>query len=103
MVHVNRFISLVIASLICLASSSAFASPSFFGMPFKPVQTAGAYGPLLAAVSVSAANGRDELKALFGRMTNFRFGLDWYLPANFGYVLLYLLTAGLSGAPLRSK
>jgi membrane protease YdiL (CAAX protease family) len=33
-------------------------------------------------------------------MTNFRFGLGWYLLAIFGYVSLYLLVAGLSGAPL---
>jgi membrane protease YdiL (CAAX protease family) len=72
----------------------------FFGMPFKPFQTAGAYGPLLSAVIVSAAMGREELKALFRRMTDFRFGLRWYLLAIFGYVLLYLLVAGLSGAPL---
>ena len=77
------------------------ATPSlFFGLPFKPFQTAGAYGPLLAAVIVSAAMGGDELKALIGRMTNFRFGLDWYLLAIFGYVLLYLSMAGLCGAPL---
>jgi membrane protease YdiL (CAAX protease family) len=44
--------------------------------------------------------GREELKALLSRMTNFRFGLRWYLLAIFGYVLLYLLIAGLSGAPL---
>jgi membrane protease YdiL (CAAX protease family) len=77
------------------------AAPSlFFGMPFKPFQTAGAYGPLLAAVIVSAALGRDELRSLVHRMMNFRFGLGWYLLAIFGYVLLYLLVAGLSGAPL---
>lgn len=69
-----------------------------FGMPFKPFQTAGAYGPLLAAVIVSA--GMSDLKSLFQRMTNFRFGIGWYLLAIFGYVLLYLLVAGLSGAPL---
>lgn len=78
-----------------------FALPSLlFGMPFKPFQAAGAYGPLLAAVIVSAALGRDELKSLFSRMTNFRFGLGWYLLAIFGNVLLYLLVTGLSGAPL---
>jgi membrane protease YdiL (CAAX protease family) len=77
------------------------ALPSLlFAMPFKPFQTAGAYGPFLAAVIVSAGMGRDELTALFGRMTNFRFGLGWYLLAIFGYVLLYLLMAGLAGAPL---
>jgi uncharacterized protein len=71
-----------------------------FQMPFKPFQTAGAYGPLLAAVIVSTAMGDNELKSLFGRMTNLRFGLRWYLIAIFGNVLLYLLVAGLSGAPL---
>lgn len=71
-----------------------------FGIPFKPFQTAGAYGPLLSAVIVSAAMGREELKSLFRRMTNFRFGLRWYLLSIFGYVLLYLLVAGFSGAPL---
>jgi uncharacterized protein len=78
-----------------------FGMPSLlFELPFKPFQTAGAYGPLLAAVIVSAAIGRDELKSLFKRMTNFRFGLGWYLLAIFGNVLLYLLVTGLSGAPL---
>jgi membrane protease YdiL (CAAX protease family) len=77
------------------------ALPSLlFGLPFKPFQTVGAYGPFLAAVIVSAALGRDELKSLFSRMTNFRFGLGWYLLAIFGNVLLYLLVTGLSGAPL---
>lgn len=77
------------------------ALPSlFFEMPFKPFQTAGAYGPLLAAVMVSAALGRAELKSLFGRMTNLGFGLRWYLIAIFGNLLLYLLAAGASGAPL---
>ena len=78
-----------------------FALPALlFDLPFKPFQTAGAYGPLLAAVIVSAALGGDELRSLFGRMTNLRFGLRWYLLAIFGNVLLYLLVTGLSGAPL---
>jgi membrane protease YdiL (CAAX protease family) len=86
---------------ITIAITWLIAVPAlFFGMPFKPFQTAGAYGPLLSAVIVSAALGREELKSLFSRMTNFRFGLRWYLLAIFGYVLLYLLVAGLSGAPL---
>ena len=77
-----------------------FALPSLlFALPFKPFQTAGAYGPFLAALIVSAALGRDELKSLFSRMTNLRFGLRWYLIAIFGNVLLYLLVTGLSGAP----
>jgi membrane protease YdiL (CAAX protease family) len=33
-------------------------------------------------------------------MTNFRFAPVWYLIAIFGNLLLYLLVAGLSGAPL---
>jgi membrane protease YdiL (CAAX protease family) len=86
---------------LAIVISWLIASPSlFFGMPFKPFQTAGAYGPLLAAVIVSAALGGNELKSLFHRMTNFRFGLSWYLLAIFGYVLLYLLVTALSGAPL---
>lgn len=90
-------------SFFSLAISIAWllALPSLiFGMPFKPFQTAGAYGPFLAAIIVSAAMGRDELKALFARMTNFRFGLISYLLALLGNVLLYLLVTGLSGAPL---
>jgi uncharacterized protein len=71
-----------------------------FGMPFKPFQTAGAYGPFLAAMIVSAALGSGELKSLFSRMTKFRFGLRWYLIVIFGNVLLYLLVTSLSGAPL---
>lgn len=69
-----------------------------FGLPFKPFQTAGAYGPLLAAIIVSAGMG--DLKSLFRRMTDFRFGPGWYVLALFGYVVLYLLVAGMSGAPL---
>jgi uncharacterized protein len=77
------------------------ALPSLlFEMPFKPFQTAGAHGPFLAAIIVSTAMGSAELKLLFGRMTNLRFGLRWYLIVIFGNVLLYLLVAGLSGAPL---
>jgi membrane protease YdiL (CAAX protease family) len=87
--------------MLAIVISWIIALPSLlFGTPFKPFQTAGAYGPLLAAVMVSAAMGRDELKSLFSRMTNFRFGLGWYLLAISGYVLLYLLVAGLLGAPL---
>lgn len=71
-----------------------------FELPFKPFQTAGAYGPMLAALIVSAAVGRAELKSLFTRMTNLRFGILWYLIAIFGNLLLYLMVAGLSGAPL---
>jgi len=77
------------------------ALPSMlFGMPFKPFQTMGSYGPFLAAVIVSAALGRGELKALIRRMTNFDFRLRWYLLAIFGSVFLYLLVAALAGAPL---
>ncbi len=71
-----------------------------FDLPFKAFQTAGAYGPFLAAAAVSAALGGDELRALFSRMTRLRFGLRWYLMAVFGYFVLYLLIAGISGAPL---
>jgi len=86
---------------LAIVISWLIALPSLlFGMPFKPFQTAGAYGPLLAAVIISAALGGDELKSLLNRMTNFRFRLGWYLVAIFGYVFLYLLVARLSGAPL---
>jgi membrane protease YdiL (CAAX protease family) len=89
---------------LTFAISWLIAIPSlFWGLPFKPFQTAGAYGPFLAAVLVSAAFGGDELKSLLSRMSNFRFGLRWYLLALFGYVLFYLLVAGLSGAPLISS
>ncbi len=90
--------------ILAIVISWMIALPSLlFGMPFKPFQTAGAHGPLVAAVIVSAALGRDELKALFNRMTNFRFGPGWYLLAIFGYVFLYLLVASLSGAPLKGS
>jgi hypothetical protein len=86
---------------LAILISWLLAVPSlFFGVPFKPFQTAGAYGPLLSAVVISFAMGGSELKELFRRMTNFRFGLVWYLLALFFYVFLYLLIAGLSGAPL---
>jgi len=86
---------------LAIAITWLISLPSLlFEMPFKPFQTAGAYGPLLAAVIVSAAMGRDEVKSLFSRMTNFRFGLGWYLLAIFGNVLLYLLVTSLSGASL---
>jgi uncharacterized protein len=87
--------------ILAIVITWIIALPSFlFGYPFKPFQTAGAYGPFLAALLVSASLGRGELKSLFRHMTNFRFGLGWYLLAIFGNLLLYLLVAGLSGAPL---
>ena len=86
-------LAIVISWLIALPSL-------FFGMPFKPFQNLGAYGPFLAAIAVSAALGSDELKSLLNRMRNFRFGVGWYLIAIFGNLFLYLLIAGLSGAPL---
>ncbi len=77
------------------------ATPAlFFGLPFKPFQTAGAFGPLIAAVIVSTAMGGGEWSAFFRRMTNPRFGLGWLLLAVFGNVILYLLMALLAGAPL---
>ena len=86
---------------LAIVISWLIALPSLlFDLPFKPFQTAGAFGPFLAALIVSAAQERDELKSLFSRMTNFRFGLGWYLLAIFGNLLLYLLVTGLSGAPL---
>ena len=75
----------------------------FLDLPFKPFQTVGAFGPLIAAVIVTASNGKEELKSLLRRMLNFRFGIGQYLIAIFGYVLLYLLVAGLSGAPLAAS
>ena len=86
-------LAIVITWLISLPSL-------LFGMPFTPIQTAGAYGPFLAALIVSTALGSGALKSLFSRMTKFRFGLRWYLLAIFGNLLLYLLVTGLSGAPL---
>jgi len=71
-----------------------------WGVPFKPFQTIGAYGPLVAAVIVAAAEGNGSLKALLRRITNLRFGIGWYLFAVFFCVVLYLVVAGLSGAPV---
>lgn len=86
---------------LAIITTWLLALPSLLlDLPFKPFQTAGAYGPLLAALIVSAALGREHLKALISRMTNFRFRFRWYLIAIFGNVLLYLLVAGLAGASL---
>ena len=76
------------------------ASPAlFFGLPFQPYQTLGAYSPFMAAFLVSAVvNGRDGIRALLMRMTSWRFGLGSYLLAIFGLVILYILTVLLSGA-----
>lgn len=86
---------------LAIITTWLLAVPSLLlDLPFKPFQTAGAYGPLLAALIVSVALGREHLKALISRMTNFRFRFRWYLIAIFGNVLLYLLVAGLAGASL---
>jgi membrane protease YdiL (CAAX protease family) len=57
----------------------------------------GAWGPLVAALVVSAwAGGKAGLRAFVGRMLNFRFGLRWYLVA----ILLYpaLIAASMAVA-----
>jgi membrane protease YdiL (CAAX protease family) len=74
--------------------------PLLAGLPFQPFQTAGAFGPFLAAILVALARGGEDFAALVRRMTHFRVGVVWYLLAIFGYVLLYLLVTGLAGAPL---
>lgn len=71
-----------------------------WGIPFKPFQTVGAYAPLLAAVIVSVAEGGEALKTLLRRITDFRFGIGWYVFAFLFYVMLYVVVAGLSGAPI---
>ncbi len=71
-----------------------------WGLPFKPFQTAGAYGPFLAALIVTVAEGNEALKAHLRRITNFRFGVGWYLFALLFYVALYLVVVGLTGAPV---
>lgn len=71
-----------------------------WGLPFKPFQTAGAYGPFLAALLVTVADGNEALKAHLRRITNFRFGVGWYLFALLFYVALYLVVVGLTGAPV---
>lgn len=71
----------------------------FFGADFQPYQTLGAYGPLLAALVVSAvSDGSDGIKILLRRMTHWRFGLGWYLLAIFGLMFLYLTAVVLAGA-----
>jgi membrane protease YdiL (CAAX protease family) len=74
--------------------------PLVMGVPFKPFQTLGAFGPFLAAFLVASVMGREHFNLLLRRMTNFRVRPVWYLLAIFGYVLLYLLITGLAGAPL---
>ena len=71
----------------------------FFGASFQPYQTLGAYGPLRAALVVSAVSrGNDGIRELLRRMTNWRFGLRWYLVAIFSLVFLYLTAVVLAGA-----
>jgi hypothetical protein len=74
-----------------------------WNLPFRPFQTIGAFGPFLAAMIVAIAQGGEAMKAFLRRVTNFRFGISWYFFAIFGYVLLYLVLAGISGAPLRES
>jgi uncharacterized protein len=97
--------SLIVFFTLAITFSWVIALPALlFGADFKSYQTLGAYGPLLAAVVVSAAsNGSDGLKALFHQMTIWRFGLGYYFLAIFGNVILYLLILILSGAlPVQS-
>jgi membrane protease YdiL (CAAX protease family) len=87
--------------LLAIVLTWLISLPSLlYKLPFTPFQNAGSYGPLLAALIVSAAMGGDELKGLLRRMTTFRFGLGWYLLTLFSFVVLYLLAAGIAGAPL---
>ena len=114
MTTVNAVISTKRNPIACYPLMSFFTLAILFGwlvvlpsllldLPFKPFQTVGAYAPLLAAVIVTAAQGGEAMKAFMRRITNFRFGFGWYMLAIFGYIVLYLLVAGLSGAPLRQS
>jgi CAAX protease family protein len=92
-------------SALAIAFSWVAALPAvLFGAAFQPYQTLGAYGPLLAALVVSAAtDGRNGIKTLLRRMTIWRFGIGPYLLATFGLVILYLLTVVLSAVlPIQS-
>lgn len=86
--------------ILAIAFTWIAAIPAlFFGAPFQPYQTLGAYSPLLAALIVSTASGgREGINMLLRRMTNWRFGFSSYLLAIFSLVLLYLLTVMISGA-----
>jgi membrane protease YdiL (CAAX protease family) len=75
-----------------------------FAVPFAPLQTLGAFGPLLAAfVVTAAADGRAGIH-LLRRIVRWRVGLTWYLLALGGYLLFDLLvgllvpTTGVVGA-----
>jgi len=100
---IARYPLLSFFSLAILMAWLAILPSLVWGVPFKPFQTIGAYTPLLAAVIVAAAEGNGSLKALLRRIANFRFGIGWYLFALFFYVALYLVVAGLSGAPLQES
>jgi len=96
---------LITFSALAIAFSWVAALPAaLFGAAFQPYQTLGAYGPLLAALVVSAASdGRNGIETLLHRMTIWRFGIGTYLLAMFGLVILYLLTVVLSAAlPIQS-
>jgi uncharacterized protein len=96
---------LITFSALAIAFSWVAALPAaLFGAAFQPYQTLGAYGPLLAALVVSAASdGRNGIKTLLHRMTIWRFGIGTYLLAVFGLVILYLLTVVLSAVlPIQS-
>ena len=55
---------------------------------------AGAFGPLLSAVTVTAlTSGRAGLKELVGRMFRWRIGVGWWLVALFSPACLFLIAA----------
>jgi len=92
--------SLIAFFALALAFSWLAASPALvLGLPFGPYQTLGAFGPLLAALIVSAASGgREAITALLRRMTAWRFGLGTYALVFFGLLVMYLAAVLLSGA-----
>jgi uncharacterized protein len=91
-------------TLPALLSQNGFALLPF-AVPFKPLQTLGSFGPLLAAfVVTAAADGRAGINRLVRRIVRWRVGLGWYLLALGGYLLFDLLvglivpTTGAVGA-----
>ena len=78
-------------TLPALLSQNGFALLPF-AVPFAPLQTLGAFGPLLAAfVVTAAADGRAGINHLLRRIVRWRVGLGWYLLALGGYLVFDLL------------